>query len=166
LLCGLPFVEWKRHPFTNDSSARLVFRFHNQSLFDCSDTSKPNLSRAEVRDFPTVGWKPGRASRAISDPGRAYRTFQADRLLRQWRSAHAMNSPKTSRLLQPWRPKRRLGRRVAGPSAFSLARQYREARHKNSRWTDRCCYKGNISAAGAARTCRPVMAGPYCTTLA
>src|SRR5262249_34943600 len=33
LLSGLPFLAWKRHPFSNDSAARLVFGLHNQSLF-------------------------------------------------------------------------------------------------------------------------------------
>ena len=28
LLFSLPLLAWKRHPFTNDCSARLVFRFH------------------------------------------------------------------------------------------------------------------------------------------
>ena len=33
LLSGLPFLAWKRHPFTNDGSTRLVFWLHNQSRY-------------------------------------------------------------------------------------------------------------------------------------
>lgn len=52
LLFSLPLLAWKRHPFTNDCSARLVFRFHDRSLFSqflCGSMHPAKLRRHRLQ---------------------------------------------------------------------------------------------------------------------
>lgn len=76
LLFGLPLVAWKRHPFTNDCSARGVFGSHNRFFLAVSpggEHARCKTSASSIAAEPRgQRWKVERVSPAASDCARVH----------------------------------------------------------------------------------------------